>query len=250
MVMQKVSCGWLLNNAVAVRLLQLGARAVAVVVPVPPAFDSNAWKWRRKKVLLLKKKDLFFTRDLSERWSHYCFLLYFLISTLPLSPFFWKPAPVHQHRSVRSRALSLFDECLAKSRRVLGHDHPDTLETLNNIGALFFKKDDYCRALLHFEDCLARYVRALGSDHPDTKGTRDWRDACKRRISSRLHWQCTSLACESCLLVGRAMQWKRGIDFQLRIAQQKEIKIFNEWVNQVWWEGEHTAAAALEWQGR
>jgi tetratricopeptide (TPR) repeat protein len=85
------------------------------------------------------------------------------------------------------RALPLFDECLAKSRRVLGHDHPDTLETLNNIGALFFKKGDYCRALLHFEDCLARYVRALGNDHPDTKGTRSWRDACKRRLASRLH---------------------------------------------------------------
>jgi hypothetical protein len=52
---------------------------------------------------------------------------------------------------------------------------------------LFFKKGDYCRALLHFENCLARYVRALGSDHPDTKGTRDWRDACKRRLASRLH---------------------------------------------------------------
>ena len=85
------------------------------------------------------------------------------------------------------RALPLFDECLAKSRRVLGHDHPDTLETLNNIGALFFKNGDYFRALLHFEDCLARYVRALGNDHPDTKGTRSWRDACKRRLASRLH---------------------------------------------------------------
>ena len=35
------------------------------------------------------------------------------------------------------RALPLFEECLAKYKRVLGEDHPDTLASLNNLANLF-----------------------------------------------------------------------------------------------------------------
>ncbi len=36
------------------------------------------------------------------------------------------------------RALPMYEECLAKSKRVLGEDHPDTLASLNNLAILFY----------------------------------------------------------------------------------------------------------------
>jgi hypothetical protein len=68
MVMQKVSCGRLLNNAVAVRLLQLGARAVAAV-PACPRVHSNAFK----------KKKMGFFEDLphaqiADHTTVFCFI--------------------------------------------------------------------------------------------------------------------------------------------------------------------------------
>ena len=41
------------------------------------------------------------------------------------------------------RALPLYEECLAKSKRVLGEDHPSTLDSLNNLANLFYNKGEY-----------------------------------------------------------------------------------------------------------
>ena len=59
-------------------------------------------------------------------------------------------------------------ECLAKKKRVLGDDHPSTLNSLNNLALLFFNKGDHDRALPLYEECLAKRKRVLGEDHPDT----------------------------------------------------------------------------------
>ena len=41
------------------------------------------------------------------------------------------------------RALPLYEECLAKNKRVLGDDHPNTLASLNNLAELFRNKGEY-----------------------------------------------------------------------------------------------------------
>ena len=66
------------------------------------------------------------------------------------------------------RALPMHEECLAKRKRVLGEDHPDTLTSLNNLAGLFESMGDYDRALPMYEECLAKRKRVLGEDHPST----------------------------------------------------------------------------------
>jgi tetratricopeptide (TPR) repeat protein len=66
------------------------------------------------------------------------------------------------------RALPLCEECLEKRKRVLGEDHPDTLNTLNNLAGVFALKGEYDRAIPLGEECLEKRKRVLGEDHPDT----------------------------------------------------------------------------------
>ena len=60
---------------------------------------------------------------------------------------------VFKDKGEYDRALALHEECLAKRKRVLGDDHPDTLLSLNNIAILFYSKGEYDRALPLFEEC-------------------------------------------------------------------------------------------------
>ena len=77
-------------------------------------------------------------------------------------------ADMFTNKGEYDRALPLYEECLAKSKRVLGEDHPNTLESLNNLAFIFYSKGEYDRALPLFEECLAKRKRVLGDDHPDT----------------------------------------------------------------------------------
>ena len=76
----------------------------------------------------------------------------------------------------------MYEECLAKRKRVLGEDHPDTLTSLDNLASLFYSKGEYDRALPLFEECLAKMKRVLGEDHPDTRGTQQHLDVCARKL--------------------------------------------------------------------
>ena len=64
----------------------------------------------------------------------------------------------------------IYKELLAKRRRILGEDHPDTLESLFNLAYYFFYHhfDDYDRTQPLFEELLAKQKRLLGEDHPYT----------------------------------------------------------------------------------
>jgi lipopolysaccharide biosynthesis regulator YciM len=75
---------------------------------------------------------------------------------------------VFRNKGEYDSALPLCEECLAKMKRVLGEDHPDTLTSLNNLAGLFESKGEYDRALPLYEECLAKRKRVLGEDHPDT----------------------------------------------------------------------------------
>jgi tetratricopeptide (TPR) repeat protein len=66
------------------------------------------------------------------------------------------------------RALPLYEQCLAKRKRFLGDDHPDTLSTLIELAVVFDRKGEYDRALPLYEECLEKRKKILGDDHPDT----------------------------------------------------------------------------------
>jgi tetratricopeptide (TPR) repeat protein len=77
-------------------------------------------------------------------------------------------AELFRNKGEYDRALPLYEECLAKRKRVLGDNHPDTLISLGNLAFLFKTKGEYDRALPLYEECLAKRKRVLGKDHPDT----------------------------------------------------------------------------------
>ncbi len=58
---------------------------------------------------------------------------------------------------------------MARRRRVLGEDHPDTLISASNLAALLRAAGQVQAARELDEDTLARRRRILGEDHPDTQ---------------------------------------------------------------------------------
>jgi tetratricopeptide (TPR) repeat protein len=56
-------------------------------------------------------------------------------------------------------------------RRVLGPEHPDTLQSMNNLAVLYNKQGKHTQAEALFTQVLEPVRRVLGKDHPDTLTT-------------------------------------------------------------------------------
>jgi hypothetical protein len=69
-------------------------------------------------------------------------------------------------------AEAAFRDVLAAELRVLGPDHPDTLETRRCIADEMAGRGDHAAAEAEYRDVLAARVRVLGPDHPSTLTTR------------------------------------------------------------------------------
>ena len=70
-------------------------------------------------------------------------------------------------------AIELFEQVLAKRKRLLGPDHPDTLTVRNNLAAAYASVGRFGEAVELFEQVLAKRERVLGADHPDTLNARN-----------------------------------------------------------------------------
>lgn len=90
-------------------------------------------------------------------------------------------APCRLSRSLRpwvgevgkpAAVLLLFEELLSDRKRVLGPDHPDTLDTRHNIAAWIGRVGKPGEAMRLSEESLPDQQRVLGSDDPDTLDTR------------------------------------------------------------------------------
>src|SRR6266704_145798 len=76
------------------------------------------------------------------------------------------------HPGEYQAARELGEDTLARRRRVLGEDHPDTLTSADNLAfSLQGVRGQAAREL--GEDTLARRRRVLGEDHPDTLTSAD-----------------------------------------------------------------------------
>ena len=53
--------------------------------------------------------------------------------------------------------------------RVLGREHPNTLNSVNNLAVLLFHKGDYAGAEPLLRRALEAKERVLGPEHPDTQ---------------------------------------------------------------------------------
>ncbi|MCZ7669410.1 MAG: tetratricopeptide repeat protein [Chloroflexi bacterium] len=65
-------------------------------------------------------------------------------------------------------ARPFYERALAIREQALGPDHPDTAQSLNNLGALHSAMGNLSEARPFYERALAIREQALGSDHPDT----------------------------------------------------------------------------------
>jgi tetratricopeptide (TPR) repeat protein len=66
------------------------------------------------------------------------------------------------------QALALEEQALAGYQRVLGDDHPDTLQSMNNLAGTRLALGDFDGARELYEQALSGRQRVLGDDHPDT----------------------------------------------------------------------------------
>jgi serine/threonine protein kinase/Tfp pilus assembly protein PilF len=64
--------------------------------------------------------------------------------------------------------LTHAEVALALRRRLLGEEHPDTLEAMTNLGHLLQTQGRHVDAERLYRDALERSRRVLGDDHPDT----------------------------------------------------------------------------------
>ncbi|HET9257086.1 MAG TPA: tetratricopeptide repeat protein [Pseudonocardiaceae bacterium] len=65
-------------------------------------------------------------------------------------------------------ARRVSEDALARCRRVLGEDHPNTLKWARVLTLALYRSGEYQQARRLGEDALARCRRVLGTDHPDT----------------------------------------------------------------------------------
>ena len=72
-----------------------------------------------------------------------------------------------------AQAIQVGEPLLADLERVLGPDHPDTLQSRNNLAAAYVAAGRAAEAIPLHERTLAGRERVLGPDHPSTLGSRN-----------------------------------------------------------------------------
>jgi tetratricopeptide (TPR) repeat protein len=67
-----------------------------------------------------------------------------------------------------AKAEPLLQEALGIQRKVLGPEHPDTANSLNNLGLLYKDTGDYAKAEPLYQEALRIRQKVLEPEHPDT----------------------------------------------------------------------------------
>ena len=67
-----------------------------------------------------------------------------------------------------SKAMPHLAESLETRRRVLGDEHPDTLNSIRNMGVILADQGKYDEALPYYAEALETSRRVLGDEHPGT----------------------------------------------------------------------------------
>jgi len=75
---------------------------------------------------------------------------------------------VYRKLGLYPQAELLLEQALAERKRVLGDDHPDTLNSMNNLALLYQYQGRYAEAEPLYLETLETRQRVFGDDHPDT----------------------------------------------------------------------------------
>ena len=77
----------------------------------------------------------------------------------------------------------MYERVLAEYERVLGADHPDTLNTRNNLAVAYDSVGRFGEAIDAWEKLLPDCQRVLGLEHPLTKRVEKNLEAAKRKMN-------------------------------------------------------------------
>ena len=77
-------------------------------------------------------------------------------------------ANVYLDQGKLEEARKLKEQVLENRRRVLGDEHPDTLNSMNSLGWLFLQQGKLEEARKLYEEVLENRRRVLGDEHPHT----------------------------------------------------------------------------------
>ena len=77
------------------------------------------------------------------------------------------------HASRFDEAITLYEQVITETARILGEDHPDTLTSRHNLAYAYESADRLSEAITLYEQVATDRARALGEDHPDTLSTRE-----------------------------------------------------------------------------
>ena len=72
-----------------------------------------------------------------------------------------------------TEAITLYEQVLTDSIRVLGEDHPHTLTSRNNLAYAYQEAGHLTEAITLYEQTLTDRIRILGEDHPHTLTSRN-----------------------------------------------------------------------------
>ena len=93
---------------------------------------------------------------------------------------------LYANQGAYAKAEPLLLRALAIREKALGPDHPDTAQSLNNLGALYAKQGAYAKAEpLHIR-ALAIMEKALGSNHPSTIEVREDLEQCRKALGNKV----------------------------------------------------------------
>jgi tetratricopeptide (TPR) repeat protein len=90
-----------------------------------------------------------------------------------LSLRFWALYYLNELGDSVSQAIAVGEQLTADFERVLGHDHPDTLNARNGLAIAYEAAGRIDEAIALHEQTLAAFERVLGHDHPDTLASRN-----------------------------------------------------------------------------
>ena len=75
---------------------------------------------------------------------------------------------LYQAMGEYAKAEPLFQEALRIRQKVLGPEHPDTAQSLNNLAELYQDMGEYAKAEPLYQEALRIRQKVLGPEHPDT----------------------------------------------------------------------------------
>ena len=82
-----------------------------------------------------------------------------------------------------AEAIELYEQVLADRVRVLGPDHPDTLNTRDDLAGAYELVGRLAEAIDEWEKLLPDCQRILGLEHPLTKRVEKNLEAAKRKMN-------------------------------------------------------------------